>query len=295
MPIISHRNFNLLITLLVLSLNHSILAQDFKIYQSLDNDSLQFNTIRATISGGLLLSSVAVIALTIDEAYYQDNRVKFQFAKDADGNLTWFDNRHRAMDKFGHVFSTSLFSQNIYFLSHWSGYGNKTSTVLASSISIGLLGVMEVWDAHFESWGFSVGDFISNVAGGIYPVLQYNFRPLRNIDYKMSYNFINDRSPNHGIHDYENMTFWLTINPRGFSNSRYIRWFPNWLNLTAGIGLDSYQNQKQEIYIGLDYNLKRIKTNSLLLNQLIAFIDRFHFPAPAIRIAPGTIYYGLFF
>lgn len=295
MQIISLGKFYLLITLLVLSLNHLILAQDFIIYQSLDNDSLQFNTIRATISGGLLLSSVAVIALTIDEAYYQDNRVKFQFAKDADGNLTWFDNRHRAMDKFGHVFSTSLFSQNIYFLSRWSGYSNKTSSLLASSISIGLLGVMEVWDAHFESWGFSVGDFISNVAGGIYPVLQYNFKPLRNIDYKMSYNFINDKSPDHGIHDYENMTFWLTFNPRGFSNSRYIHWLPNWLNLTTGIGLDSYLNQKQEFYIGLDYNLKRIKTNSLLLNQLVAFIDRFHFPAPAIRIAPGTIYYGLFF
>jgi hypothetical protein len=295
MQIISLRNISLLIILLVLSLNHLIIGQDFKIYQSLDNDSLQFNTSRATISGGLLLSSVAVIALTIDEAYYQDNRVKFHFTKDSDGNLTWFDNRHRAMDKFGHVFSTSLFSENIYFLSRWSGYSNKTSTLLASSISIGLLGAMEVWDAHFESWGFSIGDFISNVAGGIYPILQYNYRPLQNIDYKMSYNFFKEKSPDHGIHDYEHMTFWLTVNPRRFSDSKYVQWFPNWLNITAGIGLDSYENQKQEFYIGLDYNLKRIKTNSLLLNQLIAFIDRFHFPAPAIRIAPGTIYYGLFF
>ncbi|MEJ2544969.1 MAG: DUF2279 domain-containing protein [Calditrichaceae bacterium] len=295
MQLIKHRIYLLSILLFSPSLYQVCSAQDFAIYKSLENDSLQFNGKRAMISAGLLLSCVGVITLTIDEAYYQDNRVKFRFAKDTDGNLTWFDNYHRAMDKFGHVFSTSLFSQNIYFLSRWSGYSNKTSSILGSSISIGLLGAMEVWDAHFESWGFSVGDFISNVAGGMYPVLQYNYKPLQNIDYKMSYNFLKEKSSDHGIHDYEHMTFWLTVNPRGFSDSKYFQWFPNWINFAAGIGLDSYQNQKQEFYIGLDYNLKRIKTDSLLFNQLIAFIDRFHLPAPAIRISPSTVYYGFCF
>lgn len=277
------------------SLYESVLSQDFAIYQYLHNDIGTFNTQRASISGGLLLSSVAVITLTIDDAYYQDDRVKFHFAKDIDGNLTWFDNRHRAMDKYGHIFTTSLFSQNIYFLSRWTGYSNRTSSILASSISIGLLGAMEVWDAHFESWGFSMGDFVSNVAGGLFPVAQTNIPFLHSLDYKMSYNFLNEKSPDHGIHDYENMTFWLTINPRGVSNSKIIRWFPNWLNLAAGVGLDSYNNQKRDVFIGLDYNLKRIKTNYVILNQIIALLDRFHFPAPAIRISPSTIYYGLFF
>lgn len=278
-----------------LILNNTILSQELSIYRILKEDTLQFNGTRASISGGLLLASVSTITLTIDEAYYQDNRVKFRFAKDLDGNLTWFDNRHRAMDKFGHVFSTSLFSQNIYFLSRWSGYSNKTSSILASSISIGLLGAMEVWDAHFESWGFSVGDFVANVAGGIYPVAQHNISLLQNIDYKMSYNFMTEKSPDHGIHDYENMTFWLTVNPRGLSDSKIINWFPSWINIACGIGLDSYHNQKRDFFIGLDYNLKRINSESLLLNQFIAFLDRFHFPAPAIRISPDTIYYGLYF
>ena len=277
------------------SLLYPACGQDFKIYQSLKSDTSGFNGKRAAISGSLLLGSVSVIGLTIDEAYYQDKRVKFHFAKDTKGNLTWFDNRHRALDKFGHVFSTSLFSQNIYFLSRWSGYSNKTSSILASGISIGLLGIMEVWDAHFESWGFSIGDFISNIAGGIYPAAQYNYPFLQSIDYKMSYNFLAKKSPEHGIHDYEHMTFWLTMNPRGLTESDIIKWFPNWINITAGIGLNSYQNQKRDFYIGFDYNLKRIKTRYLLLNQLIAFLDRFHFPAPAIRISPTTVYYVLCF
>ena len=295
MQIYNSKKIYLSIFLFGFFLNDSLLSQDFVIYQGLNKDTLKYNGKRASISGGLLLAGISMITLTIDEAYYQDNRVKFQFAKNIDGNLTWFDNRHRAMDKFGHVFSTSLFSQNIYFLSRWSGYSNKTSSVLASSISIGLLGAMEVWDAHFESWGFSVGDFIANVAGGVYPVAQYNIPFLQNIDYKMSYDFITEKSPDHGIHDYENMTFWLTVNPRGLSDSKIISWFPNWINIAAGIGLDSYNNQKRDFFIAMDYNLKRINTNSLLLNHFIAFLDRFHFPAPAIRISPDTIYYGLYF
>ena len=295
MQFLKSRSSFLLILLITVSSFKMVVSQEFAIYKSLNSDSLQFNAKRAMISGGLFLSCVGMITLTIDEAYYQDRRVKFHFTKDAEGNLTWFDNYHRGMDKFGHMFSTSLFSQNIYFLSRWSGYSNKTSSLLGSSISIGLLGVMEVWDAHFESWGFSIGDFIANVAGGMYPILQYNYKPLQNIDYKLSYNFFREKSPDHGIHDYEHMTFWLTVNPRGFSDSKYVRWFPNWLNIAGGISLDSYQNQEQEFYIGLDYNLKRIKTGSIILNQVIAFIDRFHLPAPAIRISPSAVYYGFFF
>ena len=270
-------------------------AQPIATYQSFAYDSSKVIWPRAVFSGALLAGSVGVIALSIDEAYYQDRRVKFHFARDRNGNLTWFENRHRAMDKFGHIYSTSLFSENIYFLSRWSGYSNKTASITAASASIALLGAMEVWDAHFQRWGFSIGDFIANVAGGLYPVAQQNIDFLQATDYKMSYNFIRTKSPDHGIHDYENMTFWLTFNPRAALPSDYLNWFPNWLNIALGVGLDSYQSQRREIYIGLDYNLKRIRTKSILLSHLIAVMDRFHLPAPAIRIAPGFIGYGLFF
>lgn len=272
-----------------------VTAQPIATYQSFAHDSSGVIRQRAALSGALLAGSVGVIALSIDEAYYQDKRVKFHFARDRNGSLTWFENRHRAMDKFGHIFSTSLFSENIYFLSRWSGYSNKTASITAASLSIALLGAMEVWDAHFQRWGFSIGDFIANIAGGLYPVAQQNIDFLQATDYKMSYNFIRTKSPDHGIHDYENMTFWLTVNPRAALPSDYLNWFPNWLNIALGVGLDSYQSQRREIYIGLDFNLKRIRSRFILLRHLIAVLDRFHFPAPAIRLAPGFIGYGLYF
>jgi len=270
-------------------------SQNTNIFQTFAGDSLIFRQDRAFVSAGILAASIGVIAYSIDDAYYEDKRASFHLARDRDGNIDWFDNRHRGMDKFGHVYTTSLFSQNIYFLSRWSGYSNRTSSIMASSLSIGILGAMEVWDAHFERWGFSPGDFTANVAGGLFPVAQHNFPVLQNFDYKMSYNFINDKSPDHGVHDYENMTFWITLNPAGLIGEKNLSWFPDWINLAVGSGLDSYRNQKQEFYIALDYNLKRIPVKPMLLQQLFAALDRFHFPAPAIRIAPGFIGYGLFF
>ena len=157
--------FTFFIILINLAIINLVLPQEFQVYQTFDQDSNKVIWQRGAVSGGAVLASIGIIAFSIDDAYYQDKRVKFRFAKDSEGNLRWFDNRHRAMDKFGHIYTTSLISQNVYFLSRWSGYSNKTSSILASSISIGMLGAMEVWDAHFERWGFSMGDFFANVAG----------------------------------------------------------------------------------------------------------------------------------
>jgi len=85
---------------------------------------------------------------------------------------------------------------------------------------------------------------------------------------------------------------------------------PDWLNLAVGYGGDKLvwpnghlrqiNNEgigEQEWYIALDYDLLKIfkpKKDSfwyILLEQL----DGIHFPAPAIRIKPSAIYYGIFF
>ena len=97
------------------------------------------------------------------------------------------------------------------------------------------------------------------------------------------------------IESYANMTFWLTMNPSGFFEKELPDWFPNWINLAMGISVTHSNPKKSEFLIGLDYNLKRIKTKSIFLNHLIHILDRYHLPAPAIRLAPGFIGYGLYF
>lgn len=251
----------------------------------------ELNPWRSTAYFGTVLGAVGGLYLFADEAYYEDNVVDFHWARNRDGNLDWFDNRHRGIDKFGHIYSTSLFSEHFYFQARWSGFNKCQASWLAFSSSLFILTAMEVWDGHFESWGFSVGDFTANVIGASWPVLQQNSDWLKHFDYKMSYNFFASKRDDPGVHDYEHMTFWLTAHPPGNLLPKWARLF----NLAIGFGLEKYRTQNQEFYIALDYNLKQLNPKNEWLKQLVRILDRFHLPAPAIRIKPGFVSYGLFF
>lgn len=244
---------------------------------------------------GTVLGCIGSLYLFADDAYYDDKKVKFHWARNNDtGNLDWFDNYHRGIDKFGHIYSTSLLSENLYFLARRCGYDNQEASWLAFGSSVTVLGAMEVWDAHFESWGFSVGDFVSNLLGAALPVSQQNIAFMRHINYKMSYNFLAKKTKDAGIHDYENMTFWITFNPVGLLDIKNKKGWSAF-NLAIGYGLEKYRSQKAEIYLSLDYNLKAVKVKNPYLQHIINILDRLHYPAPAIRMAPGYIAYGLFF
>lgn len=249
---------------------------------------------KGLISTGILAFSVFSIYETGKPIYYNEETSPFHFTK-YKGNLEFYDNGHRGLDKFGHFFSASLFAQNIYFLSRWSGLdisaASYTSLILASSI----MGAMEVHDAYYKRWGFSPGDFLFNIAGAAFYVGQQNVLALRNIDYKISYDFTKGKDDNAIIESYANMTFWLTANPSGFFEKQLPDWFPNWINVATGISVTHSYPKKTEILIGLDFNLKRIKTKAIFINHLIHLLDRYKFPAPAIRLAPDFIGYGLYF
>jgi hypothetical protein len=272
----------------------SINAQEINYLPQFSDQNNNFDWERGLISSGILTLSVISIYNAGKPIYYNQPRGGFHFTKNKSNKLELFDNKVRGLDKFGHIFSSSLFSQNIYFMSRWSGldksFSSYSAFILASSIMAG----MEVHDAYYKKWGFSVGDFIANMAGAAFVIGQYNKPFLRNFDYKISYDFTSKKSDDAVIESYANMTFWLTANPAGLFKMKE-GWFPNWLNIASGISITHSQPHKTEILIGLDFNLKRIKTKSVFLKHLLHLLDRYKFPAPAIRLAPGFIGYGLYF
>ena len=249
---------------------------------------------KGLLSTGVLTFTVISIYETGKPIYYNEERSSFHFTR-YKNDVEFFDNGHRGLDKFGHVFSSSLFAQNIYFLSRWSGLNNKTASYTSLILASSIMGAMEVHDAYYKKWGFSAGDFIFNVAGAAFYVGQQNIPALRNLDYKISYDFTKKKDDNAVIESYANMTFWLTANPSGFFEKQLPDWYPCWLNLAMGVSVTHSYPKRTEFLIGLDYNLKRSKSKSIFINHLIHLLDRYRFPAPAIRLAPGFIGYGLYF
>lgn len=281
--------------LFIFSFCSFLYSQPISYNPQFNNPQHKIDLERSLISGGMITLSVISIYHAGKPIYYNEARSKFHFTRNSRDELELFDNGHRGMDKFGHVFSTSLFAQNIYFLSRWSGFENTeaswTSFILASSI----MGAMEVHDAYYERWGFTVGDFIANLAGASFVAGQYNSVFLRNFDYKLGYDFTHKAAEEAVIESYPNMTFWLTANPSGLLGKDLPEWFPDWLNIAVGVSTTHGYPHRRELLIGLDYNLKRIKTDSPFLRHLIVLLDRYKLPAPAIRLAPGFIGYGLYF
>lgn len=270
-------------------------SQQISYNPQFSNTDNSFDWKRGLISGGIVTLSVISIYNAGKPIYYNQAQGNFHFTRDSRGNLEFFDNSQRGLDKFGHFFSASLFAQNIYFLSRWSGLNNKSASWTAFILASSIMGAMEIHDAYYERWGFSVGDFIANLSGAAFVAGQYNVPTLKNFDYKFSYDFTNKNSDDAAIESYPNMTFWFTANPSGLFKLDDSSWFPGWLNIAVGISITHPYPHRRELLIGLDYNLKRIKTRSVFLRHLLNVLDRYHFPAPAIRLAPGYIGYGLYF
>jgi len=280
--------------LILLLFSTFLLSQEINYKPQFTHSTNKISWGKTIISGSALTLAVFSIYQTGKPIYYNEPRVSFWFTRNKKDELEWYDNGHRGMDKWGHVFAGSLFAQNIYYLSRWSGFDNKASSYTSFILASTIMGAMEVHDAYYKRWGFTLGDFVANLAGAGFFVGQQNIPWMRNFDYKMSYDFTTPKEADAVVESYANMTYWLTANPSGLT--KMPSWFPNWLNIAAGISIThSHKPQKVEFLIGLDYNLKRIKTDSILLNKIIHLLDRYHFPAPALRLAPGFIGYGLYF
>lgn len=279
----------------LLLINTSLFSQTISYNPQFDKVNQGIDWQRSLISGGLVAMSVITIYHAGKPIYYNEARSSFHFTRNSRNELELFDNGHRGMDKFGHIFSTSLFTQNIYFLSRWSGLDNKQSSWTSFLLATSIMGAMEIHDAYYERWGFTVGDFIANLSGAAFLAGQYNIPFLRNFDYKISYDFTQKAAEEAVIESYPNMTFWLSANPSGIFEKSFPEWFPNWLNIAIGVSTTQKYPHKRELLIGLDYNLKRIKTDSPFLRHLIVLLDRYKLPAPAIRLAPGFIGYGVYF
>lgn len=279
---------------LILILSFSAFAQQIDYNPQFTHYENELDWHKGIISAGILSLSVVSIYQAGKPIYYNQPRSQFHWTR-VKNDIEFYDNDFRGLDKFGHFYSASLFAQNIYFMSRWSGLNNTTASYTSFILSSSIMTAMEIHDAYYERWGFSVGDFLYNLGGAVFFVSQQNYALMRNLDFKMSYDFTTPAAEETAIESYPNMTYWLTVNPSGLFKDATFSWIPNWINFALGISVTHSKPGKTELILAVDYNLKRIKTKSVYLNHLIHLIDRYKLPAPALRLAPGFIGYGLYF
>lgn len=269
------------------------------------------------------LACVAGAALTLrwagfryfDRAWYQGQRQDhIRWIND------WGGETYLNLDKGGHFMGGMVMASSVSQALTWSGFEPRQAAALGTLASWGALLEIEMRDAHFDQWGFSVPDFVANTLGASVPLVHAWFPRSRAVRFKFSYHpspLYVDRGERraadrphvgHLIDDYEGMTFWLTLGidellPEGAA----ARW-PDFVGLAVGYGATGLHGSnvksrgpnkyypelpdaRPEVFLSLDWDLRRLSARGALWRQARSRLNWLHLPAPAVRVYPDLRFY----
>jgi hypothetical protein len=267
---------------------------------------------RFGIAGGSLLAAGIALHIYQANAWWKDNRTAFHVID---------DNEYKAnFDKFGHTFGGYYSSHFFDEAFSWSGMDSTQSAALGAACGALWETYIEVEDGFGGSWGFSRGDFRSDLMGATFYFLRSEIKPLQALKYKWSYfpsvQYLENKPDIPGqtlnfIEDYGGQEYWMSLDVHSLLPDAAKAYWPNWLNLAVGVGgsnldatthdewgnlLQDYSRRHLAWYLSLDYDITKLWPESDIgfLNFIRRSLDYWHFPSPAVRITPETRFFILF-
>jgi hypothetical protein len=235
----------------------------------------------------------------------------------------WSGETYVHLDKGGHFMSGLFMAQKLNDAYAWTGFSPHTSALLGTLTSWAALLEVEMRDAYFDQWGFSVPDFVANTLGASVPLIHTFFPRTRAISFKFSYYpsrlYLDHRERaaidqphiDSLIDDYEGMTFWATFAINDFLPPRVEEIWPDYLGLAIGYGATGLHGSnvksrgrfkyypdrpdaRPEILIALDYDASYLPGNHPFWGYFKLQLNWLHLPTPAVRIHPDFRFYLLF-
>ena len=262
-----------------------------------------------TVSRARLAIALTGVAV-YDFAFYQTLKKPWWSGEPSDFHIVndWWGNYSLEVDKLAHAYagqSMTLISAQAY---EWTGMTRRQALLWGGVTSLLTLTQVEILDGFTKKFGFSPGDYAANIAGAFYPLAQEVWSPLRVVNFKMSYhgrrfepNAYTGLSEPNRLEDYNRQTFWLAVHMKSILPEPVRGWWPSWLQLAAGYGVDgAFMEDRgartREYYLGLDFDPSRIDTGIAFLDTLFAPFRYIHLPAPCVRFREdGTRVFALYF
>ena len=272
------------------------------------SDTLNKKRLRGFIIGASATYTVALIGL--NELWYDDfEKESFHFFNDND---QW-----KQVDKVGHFYSSyqiSLLSMNFY---RWSGVSAKKSYFWGSMTGMIVMLPIEILDGMSSEYGASWGDLLANATGSFMLYGQYLLWKDIRIHPKFSFrqtsypsirpSLLGSNFQEELVKDYNGQTYWLSFDLYKFMKKG--NRFPKWLNIAVGYGAEGmvYANDNinenngfnsyRQFYLGIDFDLSHIKTESGFLRTLLYVGNMIKLPAPALEFnsEDGVIFHPFYF
>ena len=260
------------------------------------SDSLNLKRQNTVIISEAVLAAGTLIGLS--KAWYADYpKSDFHFIND---NSDWLQ-----MDKFGHVFASYHLGRFGAEMLQWSGVNKKKQLLYGAGLGFAFLTAVEVFDGYSSQWGASSGDIIANASGTALYVSQELIWKEQRITPKFSFHttkyagyrpeVLGSSYTEQILKDYNGQTYWLSVNLHSFAKGSKI---PKWLNVALGYGAEGMITGNKEnttttytpnpqrfrqLYLSLDVDLTKIKTNSYFLKTIFSVFNSLKIPAPTIE------------
>lgn len=215
-------------------------------------------------------------------------------------------NYWRGMDKGFHSYFNYSLNKGNYELYRLAGF-NKKQALLYSTINTSLIMTTKEWiDGHIDVGGFSVRDIIANTAGsGLFTLqkiyfdhqflkMKYSFNPFGENYHQYNPTELGYNIPSRMFRNYNEMTFWLSINPSLFIDeepfpiSIALGYSANGLLSSQRNEVIEYQNGLSPVdrishyYLSIDIDFEAIKTDNKALKVVFFCLDHIKVPLPGV-------------
>ncbi len=275
------------------------------------SDTLPLSTMRfrrAVLAG----SSVLTLGSTygyLKLRWWSDGYTNFHF--DDGRDFRYASN----VDKLGHFLGGAFTADAYYAGFRWAGVSQRRAEWYAFGTTVLVQLCIEFKDGYAPTYGFSWADVTAGTLGGFWPMLQHRSPFLAESQLKISYwkrtnKYWDHRGivdiPAFSIDDYINQAYWFSFSPRYFGKSGSVirRSWPDWLQLSAGFGLDAEtwsptrngEGGLWEFYLAPDIDLvKLFKPKKPLLRTVLHLLNYIKVPLPAVQLGPTPKLWWLYF
>jgi len=263
----------------------------------------QIKPLTTVIIGGVTLTSMVILHVAQQNAWWRGERRSFHFQEDWVSALQ--------VDKCGHSFGGYMMSYGMDEALMTSGVDYNSSALFGSIFGVAYQSYVEFEDGFAKDWGFSPSDWYFDFIGPAFYLAQHYVPALQNITPKWQYiptewtTRANINRPKTFIDDYNSTTFWYSVNLYNALPDNLKKYWLPWLNIAVGYGADSdvksdpnhpdLQNIRRFI-IGLDYNLvKLLPEGGAFWNWCRQTLNYAKLPSPAIEFSKGVTRFYLMY
>ncbi len=270
------------------------------------------NEINYPVLGGITLGYAYAIYQIND--YYKNTWWK------ADTNYTYDGSFHMVndwsyalwLDKFGHMYGTTLISHFFSVGLNASNINDELSTWLSAAGGLGMQLYVEIQDGYAPTdkitgkpkWGFSPGDAVADVLGASYFVARYYYPYLNNFQFRASYYpsraMLNGEKSDHNFSDdYDGQKMWLAFRMKKLLPEKLAKHWPSFLMLSAGYGVTGIGDNANKngivpsYYVAFDIDAEEIPFNGKFWELIKTTLNYLHFPMPGIKFSQDGVQFLL--